>query len=355
MNILVIGNGFDIAHDLPTSYHQFLSFVSEENDICAKLQRNGLDPKESAIAANSINELCANNYWMEHFQKVLNCGKNWIDFESEISKVIQRIDEVRKLVDAVQREPYSQLETDCFVEIQNKYSDIYDEFEIEEKAEDPELISGIKKKLLDDLNRLIRCLEIYLCQYVNRIDIRNKELEMLKAIRFDNVLSFNYTDTFERLYGSDNIKYHYIHGKADMEHTVENCNMILGIDEYLSGDEKDSDNEFIEFKKFFQRIYKGTGAEYKSWVHRIEELLKLAPKAHYDPDEIYILGHSLDVSDKDVLREILMNPYTRIHIIYHNQKAFADKIANLIKVIGQDKLIEYTYDKNPKIDFILQK
>lgn len=355
MNILVIGNGFDIAHGLPTSYQQFLSFVTNENDICVKLQGIGLDPKASAIAAKEIEALCVNNYWIEHFQKISNCGENWIDFESEISKVIQKIDSVRKIVDVAQRDTFSQLGNDCLLEIHNKYPDIYVEFGIEKKAGDPELISSIKKNLLDDLNRLIRCLEIYLCQYVNRIDITNKRLEILKTIRVDNVLSFNYTDTFERLYGNGDIKYHYIHGKADMEHTVENCNMVLGIDEYLRSNEKDTDNEFIEFKKFFQRIYKGTGAEYKSWVHRIKELLKHMPKAQSDPDEIYILGHSLDVSDKDVLQEILMNPYTRIHIIYHNQKALADKIANLVKVIGQDKLIEYTYDENPKIDFIMQQ
>lgn len=27
MNILVIGNGFDLAHDLPTRYQDFLGFV----------------------------------------------------------------------------------------------------------------------------------------------------------------------------------------------------------------------------------------------------------------------------------------------------------------------------------------
>lgn len=49
MNILVIGNGFDIAHGLPTSYPEFLRFISEENDICVQLQRNGLDSKGSAV------------------------------------------------------------------------------------------------------------------------------------------------------------------------------------------------------------------------------------------------------------------------------------------------------------------
>ena len=70
---------------------------------------------------------------------------------------------------------------------------------------------------------------------------------------------------------------------------------------------------------------------------------------------IYILGHSLDVSDKDVLSEILLCPNANVHIIYHNKKALADKIANVVKIIGQDKLIEKSYSENPQIDFIEQK
>lgn len=43
MNILVIGNGFDIAHGLPTSYQEFLRFASEIDDVCVRLQKNGID------------------------------------------------------------------------------------------------------------------------------------------------------------------------------------------------------------------------------------------------------------------------------------------------------------------------
>ena len=51
--------------------------------------------------------------------------------------------------------------------------------------------------------------------------------------------------------------------KADIANDVNSCNLVLGIDEYLSGEAKDKDNEFIQFKKFFQRIYKGTGCLYE--------------------------------------------------------------------------------------------
>ena len=54
MNILVIGNGFDLAHGLPTSYKEFLKFVLESADMCSRFQKNGLGDKESASAVAEI-------------------------------------------------------------------------------------------------------------------------------------------------------------------------------------------------------------------------------------------------------------------------------------------------------------
>ena len=43
MNILVIGNGFDLAHGLPTSYKEFLKFVLESEDMCSRFQKMELE------------------------------------------------------------------------------------------------------------------------------------------------------------------------------------------------------------------------------------------------------------------------------------------------------------------------
>lgn len=43
MNILVIGNGFDLAHGLPTSYKEFLKFVLESADMCSRFQKMDLE------------------------------------------------------------------------------------------------------------------------------------------------------------------------------------------------------------------------------------------------------------------------------------------------------------------------
>lgn len=43
MNILVIGNGFDLAHGLPTSYKEFLKFVLESEDMYSRFQKMDLE------------------------------------------------------------------------------------------------------------------------------------------------------------------------------------------------------------------------------------------------------------------------------------------------------------------------
>ena len=47
--------------------------------------------------------------------------------------------------------------------------------------------------------------------------------------------------------------------------------MVLGIDEFLSLENQNVYIEFVEFKKFYQRIYKETGCKYKSWIDEIKK------------------------------------------------------------------------------------
>lgn len=81
-------------------------------------------------------------------------------------------------------------------------------------------------RLEDDLNKLIRILEIYLAEYVNIINDVEECLD-IQGINPDCVLSFNYSNTYERLYGNaKKIDYNYIHGKADINNTIETNNMV---------------------------------------------------------------------------------------------------------------------------------
>lgn len=161
--------------------------------------------------------------------------------------------------------------------------------------------------------------------------------------------------------------------------------MVLGIDEYLPKNRKNKDIEFISFKKFYQRIYKESGNKYKDWVDDIrnvnkaikrqiknkkEELkvnkgldddgyrtrqelerLEKNPTKHF----LYIFGHSLDVTDGDILRDLILNDNVYTTIFYFNEEAHAKQIANLVRVIGQDELIRRTGGSAKTIEFKLQQ
>lgn len=91
------------------------------------------------------------------------------------------------------------------------------------------------------------------------------ESEISKIIQSLTVLSFDYTNTYPRLYEiglrrSSLFRYvmSYIHGKAIAKNTIGTNNMFFGIDEYLPDDRKDKeteqlyDSQFIYFWSFFR-------------------------------------------------------------------------------------------------------
>lgn len=149
MNILVIGNGFDIAHGLPTSYQEFLRFASEIDDVCVRLQKMEQALRKSTVIANEIEALVNDNYWINYFMRTSNCGENWIDFETEISKVIQRLDEIRKIAIKVQTERHPGAKEQHFSQVENQYPDISAQFDLKKDQEIfLEWIQLIKRKAL---------------------------------------------------------------------------------------------------------------------------------------------------------------------------------------------------------------
>lgn len=350
MNILVIGNGFDLAHGLPTKYTDFLNFINEfaqyygiskrlfhknKSNLKVKQYIDNLYLFSSDSMAKKlikeIEELIKDNVWIKHFNGV-QIKEGWVDFESEISKIIQVMDEIRL---TIQNEKSKKIKLKLYQRIILKH------FNIKTKNVKLDDLLKIKNKCIYDLERLTRCLEIYLSDYVNNYPV-NFKIHDIKNIKIDKILSFNYTNTYERIYnanGEHQIEYDFIHGKANIFNTVSSCNLVLGIDEYLQGEDRDNDNEYIQFKKFYQRIYKKTGCAYINWLNHIQEL------------NIYIYGHSLDITDKDILEKLINLEKAKITVFYHNKAALEKQIINLVKVIGQDKLIQKAYNENPSIIF----
>lgn len=393
MDILLIGNGFDLEHGLPTKYSDFLTFCQkikpiylfrsepQQYDVYSEMQyeqehlvrwrtadsikaslkdacqsRKVKKDKDSNLYIatddtylNELHSLVAENAWLEYFEKRASfIGENWIDFESEISHVVKTLDHAQKhtLPGGVRKElpePYNS----CLVNTTKAAH-----FSFSRYSNRIEALQQLTNLLDSELNRFIRAFEIYLSVFVNSIPVERTCAD-IEHLLPDCVLSFNYSNTYERIYGqSREISYDFIHGKADVKNTLESCNMVLGIDEYLDGSNKQEELDFLSFKKYYQRIYKSTDNAYLDWIDKI--------KAHQGiAHTLYIFGHSLDKTDKDVLKKLICNDNVQTKIYYyreyeHDKRTLGKLIKNLVRIMGPDELIRRTGGSHRTIEFIPQ-
>ncbi len=380
MNILMIGNGFDLEHGLPTKYTDFLKFIKDfnqayyspnnasairefENIYFSSAFRNDIKPSDHEIIVNALRKLIYGNLWINYFIKVhdehLFLKENWIDFESEISSVVQTMDRLIKYYDN-----YRLTGVEDTV-LCNLCMETLTKFVDKESLEIDKIKANIKPMIFD-LNRLICALEIYIEYYINHMNIQYYNPDILYN-SFDKIISFNYSQTYIHLYAAiqNRDNYHFVHGATRFElfslknleenpnlleiYMSEN-NMVLGIDEYLPDDRKDKEMDFLPFKKYYQRIYKNTTNNYKNWLKEIDENPELNKQ-----NTLYIFGHSLDVTDGDILRDLINHNGINTIIYYKNKKQLEQQITNLVKVLGSDTVIEKVYGNDPCITFQQQR
>ena len=394
--ILILGNGFDLAHGLPTKYSHFLEFCRRVNIIWSYGSSN--DEKminvfkeqlinnwettatikdavleefynyinrnyaESSIVMSNIVILTLNNIWYNYFIKIYEdrCmkGENWIDFESEIRLIIKSVDEnslsltdyfddvIKKIIDFPEGQKLK-----IFKDILKCY--------IKPEA----TVRDFREKAFEDLEHLTRALELYLGSFVEEIPIESKipELENLTP---DYVINFNYTNTYKKKYNKGTV--YHIHGKVDITRSEEENDMVLGIDEYWTGDKRDEKTNFTIFKKFAQRIQKHTGNDSYKYLKEIQDIFKKkeknwsgnvdTSKVHSDGiSYVYIFGHSLDVTDKDILSSFVGDDSTSVTVYCRNKGTEGELIANTIKLIGAEKLLDKSNYIPTKLDFVIQK
>lgn len=387
--LLIIGNGFDIAHGLPTKYKDFLDFSKTycriyetyrnsskrlsnrqfdgliDNELDANVLailrdifvRDGFkcSTSESIQKDNPFLEelwnMMTENFWLLYFgylyeEKKLK-GLNWIDFESEISDIIQWIDKSSFLI-----------ENDIDYVIRHLRESVkFDEkrrwiFEGIRDLCTSENYEQLIDELYSELEKLTRALNIYLCLFVENISIAKNNI--IERIDPDFVISFNYTHTFEKLYNSSS-QICYIHGECNL---TKNMNIVLGIDEYLVDSDRDNKIDMAIFKKFIQRIRNRNDTNYRTWINRWEnDLLEYKNQdpiinKKYPKVEVYVYGHSLGVSDKDILSLCLKPENMFIKIYAYNKSEEGKLVSRLIRIIGEDTLIEKAHGRTKRLELL---
>lgn len=372
--VLILGNGFDLAHGLPTKYSDFLEFCKifltdiydKDKTLTALLNKYGMNEKCIKYFSEKYDyfgNLLDKNIWYGYFSDDLLCkslGRNWVDFESEIKLCIKYIDEKSKYL--------SKRVEDLF----EKGNVIGDENNalIRYSAFKSAVLNSIKKDkdvfdlrtlLYEDLKGLIQAIEIYLL-LVEKMPIKLISKD-ISGFYYDYIINFNYTHTY-------NLNKHYNNLKVDVDEPTEifyihgetgkkTNNMVLGIDEYWSKYERDNHTNFTIFKKFAQRIQKKTGVDSYKWIKEINDLYKknIAKNSNRNSAvaEVHIFGHSLDVTDKDILYDYLESEATDVTIYCKDEATEGEYIANVIKIITEDRLLEKVNQYPPKLKFVIQQ
>lgn len=381
MDILLIGNGFDLAHGLPTTYRDFIKTIY--------LKRKSDDPSTKA----QVEEFCKKNIWFNYFSKRMIKFNHWCDFENDIEYVVKQLEIIKKQLDSSRQIvleannfsnaliPFLTSALTYYLNFQmannSDYSPttisndlLYDcdgytfpiIFDIDiqrskfkEKAQfyvNGKFISGYVilvcfkmfiKFIYNHLSTFTRCFHNYL------LSIENNHIDKIPLIEniFKNpkikLLNFNYTHTFKKYtdLSTDNVC--FIHGELG----TKPLNIVLGIDEK----DKTIDPLFAQFRKYFQRFQKKCDCKFRKWILSIySEDNGLNNKSH----NLYIIGHSLTISDREILHELITLKKMTTTIYYHSNDSYLNLMQNLAAILGYQKfseLIENDFIKFEKGNF----
>lgn len=389
MNLVLLGNGFDLSLGLPTSYIDFLDtmdFILESDpdnyqtvaDIwrskqlqkCNKNIANAYDryraiyesvpfPKGFIAAIKSTLE---KNIWYRYLTGSFNKDVGWIDFEQEIQSVM---DSFSFVLNSCEGQPSINIsgnfQKDFYIvhsfnflleyekqEKNNIFEEIYSvkrEFTIERPLGSGHRVIDKEKiiaYLYDELRSFTSLLQKYLDVFIDvpfAEAVKQKMIGSHKLFGYtERVITLNYTHSFECLYPTIDVI--HLHGEVGKK-------IVLGIPSDVCDNEEFPNTDFIMFKKYFQRLVYGTDKEY---LYALLEELQDSP----EKISLAVMGHSLDVSDRDIIVE-LFNASDSITILYHSQGALETYVRNLVRIFGKQGLDELRAAKSLKFHPLVEE
>lgn len=386
MDIFLLGNGFDLYHSFPTKYANFLhvvQFLTESFDrnnetVGSVLGDERLHKVDSYIKDCFLKHYDAyhktyfsysqieyliekgqTNIWFKYLLKCFNKDLGWIDFEKEIATVIEAFEEfftscgtyfdISVCPDSMKAR-YIVSQFDFFFEkVKSTTSEITNsqmqKVKQEYTIENPlgsEIFEINEEKVISELYTALRelaeMLKTYLSVFVDEPSKKMREHKRTtKNTIYSNaqrIFTFNYTNTYEILYGFIDTAEH-IHGNLDGE-------IVLGVNPNDCDELGYLDTSFIQFKKYYQRLFLKTDESYlKALAHHYR-------MKNYDNGiTVNVVGHSLDITDEDIIKS-LFDIARNINIYYHNESAVGSYIKNLVSMYGKSKFDEIRTSKNIK-------
>ena len=339
MNILIVGNGFDLSHYLPTKYDHFMVAMKAIEDWEESQAEMGFDDlfsslyekeayflgytkamyktDEIKISVEKVKELkkqLEENVWYQYFLDHVREVKTWIDFEQKIEEVLVAIAcfiaDIDKANTHAEVRNYLNFNSKEQWKIKEKNFNILSFFGLwadEEYVSMATIGASVKSKITNlnsifchrtdikngfnpefflelahsQLDKFIKIFNLYLELVIDKlVPICNVKIEAKEWILPDKIYSFNYTNTYQKFYAQSEDT-DFLHG-----HFGKDQNIVLGVSELQ--DESLKKLKAYGFTKYHQKLFKDTDYlfldEYKNKVK--ENLVQLDKHRTYSYDNL---------------------------------------------------------------------
>lgn len=292
LQLVILGNGFDLAHGLKTSYWDFINYILKENykdrDKFNNLVRipSNFNYVDQVFSPNTSLDFVNNKLLRAILQVNNQLGQNWCDFE-----------------------------------------EFHFEYITQQKGD------------LKLINKAFEEIKIELSNYLKIATSTKEEIEGMQAIAGNVispslVLNFNYTNTHKMYWGDRGADVINIHGELE---SIDNP-IIFGYsatDAQLEKYGKTNDNELLWYTK-------------KYWYNRTANFQKLDEFLNLGyAIDVIILGHSCGVSDRAILKHIFEHhSVKKIQLSYYNGfDDYNNKQINIDRItskrMGFSKILNY--------------
>ncbi|MDH7459840.1 AbiH family protein [Chitinophagaceae bacterium 26-R-25] len=339
--LVIIGNGFDLAHGMKTSYHDFIfSYIKTIFKIA----------EEEGRYEDALGSVVKTHYWRgpitQHFTKLEDfIGLLPLDYAFTFLDDAPRRETYDPLLWKIADPFITYLFTKCqhcgWVDIENEY---YSELKKILNIEDAQLKSEKVRQLNEAFASLRNALEIYLStvtpkdkntRFRDFIDDAIHPKDVVKPVLSEwlsvndcMILNFNYTDTVTEYIDELNknrnspIVVNYIHGELNSE-----INPII----FGFGDEMDKEYSKLEDEpiKGFLNYMKSFGY-FKNSNYR--DLIRFINSEIF---QVITIGHSCGLSDRTMLNMVFEHDNCRSIKIYYYEYSEGNNYVDLTQEVSR--------------------
>jgi len=355
--IVLIGNGFDLAHDLKTNYADFIDWYWEKriDGFVGNTSNVSKDPL-CTFEIKAPNECC--NVFAFHLPRVFQR----IPGKDVVRDIISNKERFKTQVSTFFANILNSYTTKGWVDIENEYYNMLVQrtFPILNNSQkiDARLLNFQLDYLKTMLIDYLRCEEGKNIEAIEAINdkiirsIKRKEISVAnntyagnsdkKDVMPNNImlLSFNYTKTAQ-LYSKNNnkIQVNYIHGKLDDAQSV-----IFGY-----GDELDQEYEKLKNLNDNECLQNMKSIKYLE-ADNYRKMLEFINSA---PFQVCIMGHSCGNSDRTLLNTLFEHKFcVSVKPYYYKKNDGTDNYLELVQNISRnftdmklmrDRVVNKTY------------